>query len=87
MLNLFSAQFLRDNGKADSDSIMRAKATVAFHNQNFKVKSRLIIATENKLQKFLNRSCKHSFLANLVNFVWPKSIFDQSRDFIFCQAL
>ena len=39
MYNLFSAQFLRDNGKADSDSIMRAKATVAFHNQNFKVKS------------------------------------------------
>ena len=38
MYNLFSAQFLRDNGKADSDSIMRAKATVAFHNQNFKVK-------------------------------------------------
>ena len=48
MLNLFSAQFLRDNGKADSDSIMRAKATVAFHNQNFKVKSPLIIiATDN----------------------------------------
>ena len=47
MLNLFSAQFLRDNGKADSDSIMRAKATVAFHNANFKVNFRLIIASDN----------------------------------------
>ena len=47
MLDLLSAQFLRDNGKADSDSIMRAKATVAFHNQNFKVTPHLIIISDN----------------------------------------
>ena len=32
----FAAHFLREHGKIESDSIMRAKATVAFHSGNYK---------------------------------------------------
>ena len=35
-IKLLPAHFLREHGQIDSDSIMRAKATVAFHNGNFK---------------------------------------------------
>ena len=31
-----SAQFLLEHGQHDTDSIMRGKAAVAFHNGNFK---------------------------------------------------
>ena len=34
--NPFSAQFLLEHGHHDTDSIMRGKAAVAFHNGNFK---------------------------------------------------
>lgn len=36
MFYCVSAHFLREHGKFESDSIMRAKATVAFHSGNYK---------------------------------------------------
>ena len=53
-----SAQFLLEHGQHDTDSIMRGKAAVAFHNGNFKelysiMEGRWALITLTRMAKFI----------------------------------